>query len=309
MIKTLTLNPALDKTIIVESFRLDQLNRIKKVHKDAGGKGINVSKMLMQLDQQSTAAGFLGGAAGDYIKSEVEKLGIKTNFFKTAEETRTNTKMVDSINNTFTDLNESGAQITESNIEELTEGLFADLKRDDILVLAGSIPAGVENDIYFKLIKAAKQRGVKTILDADGPLFREGIKAAPTLIKPNELELGLHFKEKFKDLKTMIRKAESLLETGIEMIMLSLGKEGAVFITAAEKYKIEPLKLNVKSTVGAGDAMVAGLAYGMENNLGLEEILKTAAACSSATLLRDGTKMGSREDVERLKKEIQISKL
>ena len=309
MIKTLTLNTALDKTIIVESFRLDQLNRIKKVHKDAGGKGINVSKMLMQLGQQSTAAGFLGGAAGDYIKSEIEKLGIKTNFFETAEETRTNTKMVDSISNTFTDLNESGAQITESNIEELTEGLFADLKRDDILVLAGSIPAGVENDIYFKLIKAAKQRGVKTILDADGPLFREGIKAAPTLIKPNELELGLHFKEKFKDLKTMIRKAESLLETGIEMIMLSLGKEGAVFITAAEKYKIEPLKLNVKSTVGAGDAMVAGLAYGMENNLGLEEILKTAAACSSATLLRDGTKMGSREDVERLKKEIQISKL
>src|SRR6056297_811730 len=150
MIKTLTLNPALDKTIIVESFQLNQLNRIKKVHKDAGGKGINVSKMLMQLGQQSTAAGFLGGAAGDYIKSEVEKLGIKTDFSETAEETRTNTKMVDPINNTFTDLNESGAQITESNIEELKKELFADLKKDDILVLAGSIPAGVGDDIYFK---------------------------------------------------------------------------------------------------------------------------------------------------------------
>jgi len=306
MIKTLTLNPALDKTIIVESFRLNQLNRIKKIHKDAGGKGINVSKMLNNLEQQNTAAGFLGGAAGDYIKAEVEKLGIKTDFITTAEETRTNTKMVDPINNTFTDLNESGAKITEANIKKLKEKLFSDLKTDDILVLAGSVPAGVGNDIYFKLIEAAAEKGIKTILDADGPLFREGIKAAPTLIKPNEHELGLHFEEEFKDLKTMISKAESLLETGIEMIMLSLGKEGAVFITAADKYKIEPLKLNVKSTVGAGDAMVAGLAYGLENNFSLEEMLKTAAACSSATLIREGTEMGSRKDVEVLKKEIKV---
>lgn len=309
MIKTLTLNPALDKTIIVESFRLNQLNRIKKVHKDAGGKGINVSKMLKNLGQPSRAAGFLGGAAGDYIKSEVEKMGIKTEFVETAEETRTNTKMVDPVNNTFTDLNEAGAFIAKENITELKEKIFKDLKKDDILVLAGSIPAGVEDDIYYELIKIAAKKGVKTILDADGPLFRAGMKAAPTLIKPNEHELSLHFKEEFKDLKTMIRKAESLLDSGIEMIMLSLGKEGAVFITAAEKYKIEPLKLDVKSTVGAGDAMVAGLAYGLENKLSLEEMLKTAAACSSATLTREGTEMGSREDVARLKKAVRANKI
>lgn len=309
MIKTLTLNPALDKTIIVESFQLDQLNRIKKVHKDAGGKGINVSKMLIKLGQPSTAAGFLGRGAGNYIKTEVEKMKIKADFTETAEETRTNTKMVDPINNTFTDLNESGAQITEANIKKMKEKLFADLKRDDILVLAGSVPAGIENNIYFKLIKTAAKKGIKTILDAEGPLFREGIKAAPTLAKPNEHELGLHFGEEFKDLKTMIRKAESLLETGIEMIMLSIGKEGAVFISASEKYKIETLKLDVKSTVGAGDAMVAGLAYGLENNFDLEEILKIGAACSSATLIKEGTEMGSREDVFRLKKEIKIAKI
>ena len=309
MIKTLTLNPALDKTIIVESFKLNQLNRIKKVHKDAGGKGINVSKMLKNIDQPSTAAGFLGGEAGDYIRTEVEKLEIKTEFVQTAEETRTNTKMIDSVNNTFTDLNEAGANISESNIKELKKILFADLKTDDILIMAGSVPAGVKNDIYSKLIRTAKKNGIQTILDAEGLLLREGIKAAPTLIKPNEHELSLYFEEEFKDLKTMIRKADSLLDTGIEMIMLSLGKKGAVFITAAEKYKIEPLKLDVKSTVGAGDAMVAGLAYGLENDLDLEEMLKTAAACSSATLVQEGTEMGSREDVERLKKAIKVKKL
>jgi len=309
MIKTVTLNPALDKTIIVESFQLNQLNRIKKVHKDAGGKGINVSKMLEKLGQQSTAAGFLGGAAGDYIKAEIEKLGIKTDFVKTAEETRTNTKMVDPVKKTFTDLNEAGAQIRESNIKELKDKLFTDLKTGDIIVFAGSVPNGVKTDIYFELIKSAKAKGIKTILDADGALFREGIKAGPTLIKPNEHELGLHFEAEFKDLKAMIRKAESLLESGIEMIMLSLGKEGAVFITAAEKYKIEPLKLNVKGTVGAGDAMVAGLAYGLENGFNLEEMLRTAAACSSATLIRAGTEMGSKDDVKRLKRDIQIDKV
>ncbi|MFW5749764.1 MAG: 1-phosphofructokinase [Halanaerobium sp.] len=309
MIKTLTLNPALDKTIIVESFRLNQLNRIKKVHKDAGGKGINVSKMLKKMGEPSTAAGFLGGAAGDYIKKEVEKLEIETEFVKTAEETRTNTKMVDPVNNTFTDLNESGAHISAANIEELKRSLFADLKKGDILVLAGSVPTGVADDIYFQLISSAKESGVKTILDADGPLFREGIKAAPTLIKPNEHELSLHFKQEFRDLKTMIRKAAGLLDTGIEMIMLSLGKEGAVFITAAEKYKIEPLKLDVKSTVGAGDAMVAGLAYALENELNLKEMLKTAAAASSATLIKDGTEMGSLKDLQKFKKEIKLKKI
>ncbi|MFW6251736.1 MAG: 1-phosphofructokinase [Halanaerobium sp.] len=309
MIKTLTLNPALDKTIIVENFRLNQLNRIKKVHKDAGGKGINVSKMLKNMGESSTAAGFLGGAAGDYIKKELEKFEIETEFVKTAEETRTNTKMVDPVNNTFTDLNESGAHISAANIEELKRSLFADLKKGDILVLAGSVPTGVADDIYFQLISSAKESGVKTILDADGPLFREGIKAAPTLIKPNEHELSLHFKQEFRDLKTMIRKAAGLLDTGIEMIMLSLGKEGAVFITAAEKYKIEPLKLNVKSTVGAGDAMVAGLAYALENELNLKEMLKTAAAASSATLIKDGTEMGSLKDLQKFKKEIKLKKI
>lgn len=306
MIKTLTLNPALDKTIIVEKFQLNQVNRIKKVQKDAGGKGINVSKMLKKLGQQSTAAGFLGGAAGDYIKTEVEKLKIKTDFVQTGAETRTNTKMVDPINNTFTDLNERGAKLTETNIKDLKERLFSDLNKDDILVLAGSVPRGLENNIYFKLIQIAAEKEIKTILDADGPLFREGIKAGPTLIKPNEHELEIHFKEEIKGFKSMVKKAESLLENSIKMIMLSLGEKGAVFITAAKRYKIEPLKLDVKSTVGAGDAMVAGLAYGLENNSNLGEMLKTAAACSSATLIREGTEMGRKDDVERLKRKISL---
>jgi len=309
MIKTLTLNPALDKTIIIESFRINNLNRIKKVHKDAGGKGINVSKMLKNLGQQSTAAGLLGGAAGNFIINEIKNLGIKTEFIKTSRETRTNTKIVDPVNNTFTDLNESGSSISSRQIAELKTKLFTNLKTDDILVLAGSVPAGVDNDIYFELIKEAKNRKIKTILDADGPLFEAGIKAAPTLIKPNEHELELYFKKDFKDLKMMIRKAESLLDNGIKMIMLSLGENGAVFITEQGKYKIDPLKLNVKSTVGAGDAMVGGLAYALENNLNLREMIKFAAAASSATLLRDGTEMGSLKDLKRLKKLIRITEI
>lgn len=309
MIKTLTLNPALDKTIIVENFKLNQLNRIKKVYKDAGGKGINVSKMLKKLGKESTAVGFLGGASGEFIKNELKKMEINSDFVETAEATRTNTKMVDQINNSFTDINEAGGLISQEKLEELEGKLFSDLKAGDILVLAGSIPAGLKDNIYAELIELAKSKDVKTILDADGELFRQGIKAGPTLIKPNEHELELYFEKEFKNQKDMILAAEKLLKEGIEMIMLSLGKEGAVFISQTEKYFIEPLKLDVKSTVGAGDAMVAGLAYALENELELKEMLKTAAACSSATLIREGTEMGSREDVERLKNEIKVKKL
>lgn len=309
MIKTLTLNPALDKTIIVESFSLDELNRVKKVHKDAGGKGINVSKMLKNLGKESTASGFLGGSSGDFIRRELKKMEIKSDFVEAAGETRTNTKMVDQVNKTFTDINESGASVPAEKLQELKDRLFADLAENDILVLAGSIPAGLDKNIYAELIESANEKNIKTILDADGELFREAVKAGPTLIKPNEHELSLHFKKEFKDFKSMIRAAEKLLTEGVEMIMLSLGKEGAVFITEEQKYFIEALKLDVKSTVGAGDAMVAGLAYSLDNGLEVEDMLKTAAACSSATLIRDGTEMGKKEDVESLKEKIRIKKL
>ena len=309
MIKTLTLNPALDKTIIVKDFKLNNVNRIKEVFKDAGGKGINVSKMLHNLDEKTKAAGFLGGYAGQFIRSELDKMGLNHNFVEIDDETRTNIKMVDKKQNTFTDLNEQGGRITSDNINELKQNIFADLKADDILTLSGSIPPGVNNNIYGELIETAKRKNIKTILDAEGELFKKGVESGPTIIKPNDHELSLYFKQVFTNLNEMIKAAQNFFEFDIEMVMLSLGKKGAIFLNKENTIKIEPLKIDVKSTVGAGDAMVAGLALGLVQNLPVEEMIKLAAAASSASLINNGTQMGKQEEVEHFKQEIELKYL
>lgn len=307
MIKTLTLNPAVDKTIIVENFKIDNLNRVKETYKDAGGKGINVSKMVNNLNCQTSATGFLGGYTGKYIKKEMDKMGIDHDFIEVKKETRTNIKMVDRSKNTFTDINENGAFVSEEKVKQLKESIFCNLKRDDILTLSGSIPKGVNDTIYAEIIEIAKEKKIKTILDADGTLFAEGVKAGPTLIKPNDHELSMYFSKDFKNLSEMIEAAQSFFDYGIEMIMLSLGEKGAIFLNKDKKIKIAPLQLDVKSTVGAGDAMVAGLAIGMEKKMPVVEMVTLAAAASSASLVNSGTEMGKREDVNRFQKKIEIS--
>lgn len=309
MIKTLTLNPAVDKTVIVEDFKIDQLNRVKQVYQDAGGKGINVSKMLKNLKQASIVAGFIGGTSGLFIKSKLKQLDLLLELTELDSATRTNTKLIDQLNNTFTDINESGQLVSQAKLAELQKKLFDNLEAGDILILAGSIPPGIADNIYHKLIKSAKKKKIKTILDAEGKLFEKAIQAGPGLIKPNEHELASYYGKSFNSLTELIKAAEKLLSNDIEEIMLSLGKKGAVYINQNEKYFIEPLKLAVQSTVGAGDAMVAGLAYGIEKNLNKKTVLKYAAACSSATLIQPGTEMGSKKDVEKLQAEIKIKKL
>ena len=305
MIKTLTINPALDNTIIVEDFKINSLNRIRNVFRDAGGKGINVSKMINNLGGMTTASGFLGGDAGSFIKKELKKENIKHNFIEVEGETRTNLKMVDKSQNTFTDINEKGVCVSKNKLNKLKNELFSDLKKDDVLVLSGSVPNGINNNIYQELIEIAHQKEVKTILDADGILFENGLKAGPSLIKPNEHELALYYGRDFNDEEDMVEAAKGFFRYGVEMIMLSLGKKGAVFLTEDEQLKIEALKLDVKSTVGAGDAMVAGLAIGLDNNLKTIEMITLAAACSSASLIKEGTEMGKKEDVNNLKKKIR----
>ena len=307
MIKTLTLNPAVDKTIIIENFKIDDLNRIKEVFKDAGGKGINVSKMVNNLEQDTSATGFLGGYTGEFIREEMDQMGIKHNFVEVDNETRTNIKMVDSKNGTFTDINEKGALVSKAKVKELKEDIFYNLKENDILTLSGSIPQGVNESIYAEIIYAAKEKNIKTILDADGKLFAKGVKAGPTLVKPNNHELSMYFNKELESLEEMIEVSQSFFDYGIEMVMLSLGEKGAVFLNKDKRIKVKPLNLDIKSTVGAGDAMVGGLAIGMKEQMTVEKMVKLAAAASSASLVEDGTVMGKKENVYKFQEKIEVS--
>ncbi|AZO94404.1 1-phosphofructokinase [Halocella sp. SP3-1] len=305
MIKTITLNPALDKTIILDEFRSGQVNRVKKIFKDAGGKGINVSKMIRNLGGRSIATGVLAGATGSFIKNELERMEIEHNFIESTGETRTNLKLVDLRSNTFTDINEKGAFLLAKKLEELEALIFNDLEKDDLLVLSGSVPAGVSEHIYEDWINKAKGLQIKTILDVDGPLFKNGVKAGPTLIKPNNHELSAYFSTEMIDREVIINSAVKLFEYGVEMIMVSLGSAGAIFLTADKRIVIEPLSLDVKSTVGAGDAMVGALALGITEGMGMEEMITLSVAASSASLLNNGTEMGTKDQILNLKSQIK----
>ncbi len=309
MIKTVTLNPALDKTIILNQYRAGEVNRVKEVRKDAGGKGINVSRMISNLGGKSIATGVLAGRTGAFIREELDRMDIEHNFVESSGETRTNIKLIDLNTNTFTDINESGPFLPPEKLLVLEQLIFSDMQKGDILVLSGSTPGGVSENIYADWIQLAKEGGLKTILDAAGPQFKNAVRTGPTLIKPNIHELSAYSGKGLVNYNEICMSASDLFKYGVEMIMVSLGSQGALFLTVDEKIKIDPLSLDVKSTVGAGDAMVGALAFAIEKDMSVEEMVVLSAAASSATLLNDGTEMGSKEQVMNLKQEIKFYKL
>lgn len=309
MIVTVTMNPAIDKTIDVESLQVGKLNRIKRVEQDAGGKGINVSKTIKALGGDSIATGFLGGNAGRIIENVLQELGIQTDFVQVDGETRTNTKVIEA-SSELTELNEPGVVITEEQSEALIKKLEGYANPDTLVVLAGSLPAGVPTDTYEKVITILKGKGAKVLLDADGELFRNGIKAGPDMIKPNRDELseyaGIDGRATDEEL---LEIAKTLEENGVETVAISMGSEGAMMIKEGYKVKCPVLKIKAHSAVGAGDAMVAAMAYSWEKKLEFEEMVKLCLATSAGAVTTIGTKPPSMEVIEELKQQVVINYL
>ena len=190
MIYTVTLNPAVDKTVYVDNFAIDAVNRATSVRQDAGGKGINVSKTIKALGGESTAVAFLGGPSGAFIASALDEAGIAVRSFEVPGTTRTNTKVVDLASHTYTDINEPGAPVTKALLDDALAILALGINPGDIVVLSGSLPAGADANTYARWTRACRKVGARVFLDADGEALIEGIAARPALIKPNEVELG-----------------------------------------------------------------------------------------------------------------------
>ena len=301
MIYTVTLNPALDKTVEIPSLTVDSVNRITAMRTDPGGKGINVSKVIKKLGGQSIAAGILGGATGRTICSALEAMEIKTGFRFVEGETRTNLKVIDPVNHTNTDLNESGITVSGEILNGLLQELLREVNQGDIVVLSGSLPKGSPKDTYAVWVKACKKAGAKVILDADGELLEEGLKASPYLIKPNNHELSALLGEKLETPKELEKAARGLMEQyAIEKIVVSMGGAGALYITQKETLYSEVLKVPVKRTVGAGDSVVAALAVSEESQKSLEETVRLSTACGAANVMCSGTQAAEYEAIAEL---------
>lgn len=309
MIVTVTMNPAIDKTVDIDRLEHGGLNRIQNVEMDAGGKGINVSKTIKAIGGESIATGFLGGRSGKIIKEVLKEQGIASDFVWLEADTRTNTKVVERTGE-VTELNEPGPAATAEQVEELIRKLEAYAGENTLFVLAGSIPAGMDKNIYAVIMERVHAKGAKVLLDADGELFVHGLEAGPDILKPNRVELEQYYHLDYRaSEEELVSMGRRLLGEGTEMVAISLGQMGALFVSRDGVIRCPGLRVKAHSTVGAGDAMVASLAYSWDRKLSLEDTVTLGMAVSAGAVTTIGTKPPTLDVVEELKKQVVINRI
>lgn len=300
MIYTVTLNPALDKTVEIDGFLVDAVNRVRAMRTDPGGKGINVSKVLQSLGGNSTALGILAGKTGQEIQDALEAMALCCDFTYVPGQTRTNLKIVDGLRHTNTDINEPGVEVPAEILEDMLSKLTEKLQPQDIVVLSGSVPVNAPKSLYRKWTEACREKGAKVFLDADGELLAQGLLGVPYLVKPNRDELARLMQKPMDTIEDLVAVGRHLQAQGICWVAISLGADGAVFLHGDMVYHAQGISVPVGSTVGAGDSMVAALAFGCEQKLDDIQIIRLAMATSAANVMCSGSQPASKADVEQL---------
>lgn len=294
MIYTVTFNPSLDYIVSVEDFRLGLTNRTSSELILPGGKGINVSTVLGNLGLKSTALGFVAGFTGEEICREVEALGIKSDFIQIEKGvSRINLKLR-SIEGT--EINGQGPDISEEQVQQLMEKLEA-LEAGDILVLAGSIPSTMPDDIYSRIMKMLEGRGVKIVVDATRDLLMKVLEYRPFLIKPNNHELGEIFDVELTSREEVIPYGRKLQEKGALNVLISMAGEGAVLIAEDGQILESPApKGTLVNGVGAGDSMVAGFLAGWLKRKDFRHAFHMGVAAGSASAFSEY--LAKKEEIE-----------
>lgn len=311
MIVTVTMNPAIDKTLDIENLEAGAVHRVKKLVMDAGGKGINVSKCVHALGGETVATGFVGGLAGKMIETALTEMGIIHSFVPIDGETRTNVKVVDLKNEgSVTEFNEPGPEITKANMDALQKKLENLAGPSTIFTFSGSVPASVDPEIYGYFTKRLSKKQATVFVDASGPLLAEAIKAKPFLVKPNVRELCKCFAvPRGATEEQLIELGQRVLDMGVNTCVISRGHSGAIFMDHYQTFKTNGIQVHSHSTVGAGDAMLGALAYGLDMDLPYEECATLAIATSAGACTTLGTKPPSRGLVDELVKEVFITKI
>lgn len=282
MIVTVALNPAIDKILTVRGFTLGVTNRATIDRVDVGGKGINVALNLRRFGCEVMATGFVGAEDRYAIPAALVRSGIGADFVTVPGETRVNLKVIDPHSGGETEINEPGFAVPPQAIEALAARLRTLARRAAVMVFSGSLPPEVPADLYARLIAVASAEGVRTVLDTTGAALAHGVSARPDLAKPNRAEAEELLDASIGDEDSLVAAASSILALGARSVVLSLGAGGALSASPARMCRARPPAVAVRSTVGAGDAMVAALAYGLRKSLSLSEALRLATAASCA---------------------------
>jgi 1-phosphofructokinase len=310
MIATVTLNPSLDKTIYVERLELDDSNRAMRYRFDPGGKGINISRVLWELSEPSLLFGFLGGNTGKEVGKYLQDEGLSCDFNWTNGETRENLIITTGEAQLQTKINLPGPLIRDEEVHRLKRKITGRTRDFEVLALSGSLPPGVDNAIYKELAEEAIQRGDRVILDADGEALRLGLKAKPFMIKPNLHELQRLMGRPLPDADAIHGALdELLLSKTVELVILTQGSGSVIAATRDERIEGTPPAIQARSTVGAGDSMIAGFLHAYFKERSLEDALRWGIAAGTACASSIGTELAHLSDIRLFLPQVQLKHL
>ena len=304
MILTVTFNPSIDRALFVESLKTGDTNRVVRTEVDAGGKGVNLSRVAHELGADTLAIGFLGGSTGSMIRSTLDGHGVAHDFLQVAGETRTNLSIEETgEERPPTTLNERGPELCLEDVAQLRSHcqLYAE-KHQGWVCLCGSVPPGVPKAAYLDFGKMLKAQNCKLLVDADGELLSEGIKCKPDLIKPNiheaERLLGVRIESEEGAISALKELVAMLDEDG--MAILSMGEQGALLSAGGAYYRGMTPQVDAKSTIGSGDSMLGAFLWAQESRLSIEESFRYGLAAGAATAMTDGSQIGQKGEITRL---------
>ncbi|KAF5060949.1 Tagatose-6-phosphate kinase [anaerobic digester metagenome] len=308
MIYTLTLNPALDRTIHVDNLSCDIANRIVEEFRFPGGKGIGVSKVLTALGTPNVALGFIGGFRGDELEALLIGEGVHCSFIRIAGDTRSNIVIRQHSSDCQMLLNSKGPEVEPSAIMSLLRQL-RNLPDPEFLTIGGSLPPNIKPAIYRKCIEIGRDIGCRVLLDADGEALNGGIRGQPFAIKPNVHELSELVGRPLKGIEDVLVASEEPLDAGVEVVVASMGPDGILLSTCDQAVHAIPPEVEVVNTIGAGDSAVAGFIHALSKGRPYDQAVRWAVAAGTATTLHEGTALGRWEDIERLLGEVTVTTL
>jgi len=305
-ILTLTLNPALDITVSLDALRPGHVNRAQEQHSHAAGKGLNVAQVLADLGHEVTVAGFLGQDNLQPFEALIEWRGFADCFVRVPGETRSNLKLVEA-DGRVTDINGQGPDVDEAGRAALAHLLAQVAPGHDAVVVAGSLPRGVNPEWFRQLLGQLKAQGLKVALDSSGEALRAGLQSAPWLVKPNTEELGEVLGIAVDNPAEQLAAAQQLLATGVEHVVVSAGEQGVSWFAAGQALHAQPPQVRVASTVGAGDSLVAGMVHGLLLAEAPAQTLRRATAIAAQAVTQVGFGICDREQLARLEAAVQLT--
>jgi tagatose 6-phosphate kinase len=305
MIVTITLNPSIDKRYEVADIIKGKVIRAEQVENTAGGKGLNVSRVIRLLGETVTATGFLGGKSGEFIAEQIYSLGISNQFVEINGETRS-CLAISSQDGIQTEILEPGPWIEQDELAEWLTRYERILQGCSCVCASGSLPRNVPVGLYKELIQKANAQNVKFLLDTSGAALQAGIEGSPFFIKPNLDELEFFAGQRVRKTEDVLEQIDRLQDRGIACVVVSLGKEGAIAGIGKNKYKVTVPQIQAVNPVGSGDSLVAGFAVALQRGYADDQLLAFACACGSANAMEQGTGVVNPESISQLLRQIQV---